>query len=95
VISDQTSDPFERAAQREERMRQWGQHSATRQKRRLSARLKWLALFVFTLPFHLLLTDWQVTTLVIVQIALITFTAILAAWAWIDNRTGTAWRDRT
>lgn len=85
-MSDQTSDPFERAAQREERMRSWGHNNTTWKKRRLSARSKWLAFFVLTLPFHLLLTDWQLTTLVVVQIGLITFTAILVAWAWIDHR---------
>jgi hypothetical protein len=36
---------------------------------------------------HLLLTDWQLTTLVVVQIGRITFAAILVAWARIDNRT--------
>ncbi|MEX1008048.1 MAG: hypothetical protein WD271_09430 [Acidimicrobiia bacterium] len=79
-MSDQVDDPFERAA---ERFTRWGGWKEWR-KHQLSGRLKWLAFFVLTLPLHLYFTDWEITTLVVVQFVLITLSAIGVAWAWID-----------
>ena len=85
-MNDERDDPFDRAAEREVRLREAPRDAERWRRHQLSVRLKWLAFLILALPLVLLLSDWKMTTFVVVQLGLITFVAILSAWAWIDVR---------
>jgi len=93
-LNDERDDPFDRAAEREVHLREEPASADLWRRHQLSVRLKWLAFLILTLPIVLLLSDWSVTTFVIVQLGLITFVAILSAWAWIDVRSTAQLADR-
>jgi hypothetical protein len=89
VSTEVEHDPFDRAAQREEELRERNERSAElweknrRQRGMLSSQV--LAALLVSLPFHLWFVEWDRTGSVLVHLVLITLAAMTAAVALVGR----------
>jgi hypothetical protein len=88
MMTEHDDDPFERALEREHRIRAESEQSAWALRSSHNGVLQVLAMLVIPLPLHLWLVGWDKTPWVVVHVVAITVWTVITAITWLQQRQG-------